>query len=450
MPAGCLEVGFKADPDCANVRRAWEVTERLVDGVREPRPLPAEHLAQRALHRLERGAADARVRRRAHLLHRDHVDGAPGGMGRVLLGALPRVAEGSRARSRTGPRSSSTSATWSRSCARTSATGGTASWRRSPDRASIPSAGSSTPLLRRVLLDEVPVEMSAGAPAHRDHRRRRLRHGRRVAPAARSPRHPDREGAAARRARRDGPRRRRRAHGPRGARPPLLLQPVLPLLPGAPAPARGPDPLERRPRLLHRRPGRRAHARPPAALAAARWLAPALASAPSPPALPASADQRAARRLRAPRLLGPVRALPRGGPLPRLVRARVRLSVPRRVLGRADRRRSASSRRTPCSRVCRRATRPGFFEIEGGMARYMRAFGDELTRVDVRLGAGVRRIERGESLPRGGRAGRASPLRSADRRHLLARRGRPCSATCRRPPRCKRRSGASATSRPRS
>jgi hypothetical protein len=31
MPAGCLEVGFKADPDCANVRRAWEVTERLVD-----------------------------------------------------------------------------------------------------------------------------------------------------------------------------------------------------------------------------------------------------------------------------------------------------------------------------------------------------------------------------------------------------------------------------------
>ncbi len=31
MPCGCLEVGFKADPDHANVRRAWEVTERLVE-----------------------------------------------------------------------------------------------------------------------------------------------------------------------------------------------------------------------------------------------------------------------------------------------------------------------------------------------------------------------------------------------------------------------------------
>jgi L-gulonolactone oxidase len=31
MPAGCLEVGFKADADGANVRRAWEATERLVD-----------------------------------------------------------------------------------------------------------------------------------------------------------------------------------------------------------------------------------------------------------------------------------------------------------------------------------------------------------------------------------------------------------------------------------
>ncbi len=30
MPAGCLEVGFKTDPDNANVRRAWEATERLV------------------------------------------------------------------------------------------------------------------------------------------------------------------------------------------------------------------------------------------------------------------------------------------------------------------------------------------------------------------------------------------------------------------------------------
>ena len=31
MPAGCMEVGFKADPDGANVRRAWETTQRLVD-----------------------------------------------------------------------------------------------------------------------------------------------------------------------------------------------------------------------------------------------------------------------------------------------------------------------------------------------------------------------------------------------------------------------------------
>jgi hypothetical protein len=31
MPCGCLEVGFKADRDGANIRRAWEVTERLVD-----------------------------------------------------------------------------------------------------------------------------------------------------------------------------------------------------------------------------------------------------------------------------------------------------------------------------------------------------------------------------------------------------------------------------------
>lgn len=30
MPAGCMEVGFKADPDLANVRRAFEVAQRLV------------------------------------------------------------------------------------------------------------------------------------------------------------------------------------------------------------------------------------------------------------------------------------------------------------------------------------------------------------------------------------------------------------------------------------
>ena len=46
----------------------------------------------------------------------------------------------------------------------------------------------------------------------------------------------------------------------------------------------------------------------------------------------------------------------------------------------------------------------GFFEVEGGMARYMDAFARELGKVDVRLGAGVRRIEasdrdRGEGEP---------------------------------------------------
>jgi hypothetical protein len=31
MPAGCLEVGFKVDPELANVREAWAAAERLVD-----------------------------------------------------------------------------------------------------------------------------------------------------------------------------------------------------------------------------------------------------------------------------------------------------------------------------------------------------------------------------------------------------------------------------------
>jgi predicted NAD/FAD-binding protein len=37
--------------------------------------------------------------------------------------------------------------------------------------------------------------------------------------------------------------------------------------------------------------------------------------------------------------------------------------------------------------------KPGFYEIPGGMARYVRAFGEELTRVDIRLGVAVRRID---------------------------------------------------------
>jgi predicted NAD/FAD-binding protein len=49
----------------------------------------------------------------------------------------------------------------------------------------------------------------------------------------------------------------------------------------------------------------------------------------------------------------------------------------------------------------------GFFEIEGGMARYVRALTDELTHVDVRLGVGVRRIHRADRFlvhdERGGR-----------------------------------------------
>ncbi len=36
--------------------------------------------------------------------------------------------------------------------------------------------------------------------------------------------------------------------------------------------------------------------------------------------------------------------------------------------------------------------RPGFYEIPGGMARYIQAFGNELTNVEIRLGAGVRHV----------------------------------------------------------
>jgi predicted NAD/FAD-binding protein len=38
--------------------------------------------------------------------------------------------------------------------------------------------------------------------------------------------------------------------------------------------------------------------------------------------------------------------------------------------------------------------RPGFFEVEGGMSRYVEAFARSLTHVDVRLGATVARVER--------------------------------------------------------
>ncbi len=38
-------------------------------------------------------------------------------------------------------------------------------------------------------------------------------------------------------------------------------------------------------------------------------------------------------------------------------------------------------------------TKPGFYEVDGGMARYIRAFAERLARVNVRLGANVRRIE---------------------------------------------------------
>ena len=39
--------------------------------------------------------------------------------------------------------------------------------------------------------------------------------------------------------------------------------------------------------------------------------------------------------------------------------------------------------------------RPGFYEVEGGMSRYVRAFAEELNNVQKRLGVRVRRIERG-------------------------------------------------------
>jgi uncharacterized protein len=42
--------------------------------------------------------------------------------------------------------------------------------------------------------------------------------------------------------------------------------------------------------------------------------------------------------------------------------------------------------------------RPGFYEIQGGMSRYVRAFGDELTGVDIRLGVGIRRVDHDEGF----------------------------------------------------
>jgi predicted NAD/FAD-binding protein len=38
--------------------------------------------------------------------------------------------------------------------------------------------------------------------------------------------------------------------------------------------------------------------------------------------------------------------------------------------------------------------RPGFYEIDGGMSRYVRALGEQLGRVDVRLRTGIEKIER--------------------------------------------------------
>jgi hypothetical protein len=42
--------------------------------------------------------------------------------------------------------------------------------------------------------------------------------------------------------------------------------------------------------------------------------------------------------------------------------------------------------------------KPGFYEIPGGMARYVQAFRDALTKVDVRLGAGVRRVQHAQDF----------------------------------------------------
>jgi uncharacterized protein len=42
--------------------------------------------------------------------------------------------------------------------------------------------------------------------------------------------------------------------------------------------------------------------------------------------------------------------------------------------------------------------KPGTYEVEGGMSRYVRALGDELSRVDIRLGVDVRRIDRREDF----------------------------------------------------
>ena len=99
MPCGCLEVGFKADPDGANVRQAFQTTERLV-----------EEYASRGLYPLNLtlnvrfiGSSGALLDALAYgdgitcYVEIMWIRVGPAGMGRgFLLGALPRVAEGPR------------------------------------------------------------------------------------------------------------------------------------------------------------------------------------------------------------------------------------------------------------------------------------------------------------------------------------------------------------------
>src|SRR6202012_1640511 len=112
-------------------------------------------------------------------------------------------------------------------------------------------------------------------------------------------------------------------------------------------------------------------------------------------ALPAPPDRGAARGRRAPRLLGHAPPPPRRGRLPRLVRARARVSLPGRVLGGA----APEAPRFP--RVL-----PAEGDAAGEEARFLRGPGG-----DGAVRPGLRRRAR----PGGRAPGRRGPARGARR-----------------------------------
>ena len=264
-------------------------------------------------------------------------------------------------------------------------------------------------------------------------------------------RHADRRGAAARRARRDAPgrRRRRRPSTPSSA-PRFFFDSAYPYFLGAPAPARasrsaGPTrsvsftdvarehtvvlpprslrhvaSLLRSPRLLRHVLSLRRLIDEQPAVAARRDFSVTFRRHLAESGYPASFG---------PEFAYPFLAACWGAPLDEAPR------VPRVLAAQGD----AAGRRGPAST---RST--------GGCRGTSSRSATELTRVDVRLGAGVRRVDARRRLPRRGRARRAPPLRPADRGHLVARRGEPAPRRARGRRDAARPSGRFATSRPRS